>query len=124
MVLDFTLHFRVTFSECTQMFEGSDNTMAPREVDTVALGPNGNLKGGIRCFSLLPGRVLSRQWRDAKVIKIPENAIRRINFIVKKQKSIKVLKFSDSQNRIDQRVSTGVEHDDNVQDDSDSYHRL
>ena len=96
VVFDHALHFRVTFGECTQMFEGSDNTMTRRTVDVVALGTNSNLQGSTGCFSFLSGRVLSRQWKDVKVMKTPENEIRRINFIAKKQSSTKRLKFGDS----------------------------
>ena len=58
--------------------------MTPRHADAVALVPNGNPQGSIRCFSLLSGRVLSGKWKDAKVMKMRENAILRINFMVKK----------------------------------------
>ena len=59
-VLDYNLHFRVIFGEFLQTHEGTKNDMTPRAVDTIALGPNGNLQGGIRCFSLETGRVLCR----------------------------------------------------------------
>ena len=55
--------------------------MVPRTVDAIALGPNVNLEAEIRCFSFLIGRVISRQWQDVKVMKMPENVIIRINFI-------------------------------------------
>ena len=59
--LDYNLHFRVIFGEFVQTYEGTSNDMAPRCVDAIALGPNGNLQGGIRCFSLATGKVLQRQ---------------------------------------------------------------
>ena len=54
-------------------------------------------------------------------MKIPENAILRIKFMAKKQRSIQGLKFGDRQNTIDQLMTIGVEcspnnSDDNVQD--------
>ena len=54
-------------------------------------------------------------------MKIPENAILRIKFMAKKQRSIQGLKFGDRQNTIDQLMNIGVEcspnnSDDNVQD--------
>ena len=52
--------------------------------------------------------------------KIPENTIKRINFIANAQKSIKSLKFGDRQNSIDQLISTGVEHNENIQNASDA----
>ena len=35
-----------------------------RTIDAVALGPNGNLQGSIRCFSLDTGKILQRAWND------------------------------------------------------------
>ena len=93
------------FGEHTQTFEGSDNVMTPRTADTVPLSPNVNIQGGIRCFSLMSGIVLSRQWKNVKVMKVPENEILRINFMAKKQRSIKVLKFGDRQKIIDHLIS-------------------
>ena len=61
IVLECNLHFRVMFGEHAQTFEGRDNAMTPRAADAVVLGPNVNIQGGIRCFSLLSGRILSRQ---------------------------------------------------------------
>ena len=91
--------------------------MAPRAIDAEALGPSGNIQGGIRCFSFLSGYILSRQWKDVKVMKMLENEIRRINFMSKKQKSIKGLKFGDMQNVIDHLIRTGVKHTPNNNDD-------
>jgi len=51
-IIDYYKHFHVVFGEIVQTFEGSDNTMNKRTVDAIALGLNGNLQGGIRCFSL------------------------------------------------------------------------
>ena len=52
--------------------------------------------------------VLDRQWKDVEAYKMPQSAINRINFIAKKQKSVKGLKFGDHQNMIDAAISTGV----------------
>ena len=79
IVLDYDLQLRVMFGEHAQTFEGSDNEMTPHTVDALALVPNGNLQDGIKCFSFLSGQVLSMQWKDAKVTKMPENTILKIN---------------------------------------------
>ena len=52
MVLDFNSHFRIIFGEFVQTCEGSANTMKKRMIDAITLGPNGNLQGGKRCYSL------------------------------------------------------------------------
>ena len=54
-------------------------------------------------------------------MKMPENEILKINFMTKKQRSVKGLKLGDRQNTIDHLVRTGVECspktiDDDVQD--------
>jgi len=107
-VIDYYKHFHVVFGEFVQTFEGSDNTMNKRTIDAIALGPNGNLQGGIRCFSLSTGKILSRQACDVHILKWPDSAIHRINFINRKQKSVKGLKFGNRQNAIDAAV-TGAE---------------
>ena len=82
--------------------------MVPRTIDAVGLGPTGNLQGSISYFSLVTGQVLNLLWIDTTVLKMLTNAINRINFMVKKQKSVKGLKFCDRQNIIDQLISAGV----------------
>ena len=86
-ILDYNINFRVMFSEFVHVCEGNRDEMTPRSVDDLALEPNGNLQGGIRCFSLDTGRILKR--RDASVHKISVSAISRKNFMRKKQKAIK-----------------------------------
>ena len=82
--------------------------MTARTVDAIALGPNGNLQGGIRCFSLASRKILQRQWHDVEVFKMPISAISRINYMCKRQKAVKGLKFGDRQNLINNSISTGV----------------
>ena len=60
IMLDYNLHFRVIFSEFVQTYEGTRDDMIARTVDPLALGPNRNLQGGIRCFSLVTGYVLQQ----------------------------------------------------------------
>jgi len=107
-VLDFNLHFKVIFGEFVQTCEGTDNTMKARTVDALALGPNGNLQGGIRCYSLDSGKILQRGWKDVQVYKMPQSAISRIKYICGREKSVKGLHFGDRQNKLDESISTGV----------------
>ena len=82
------------YGEFLQNFEDSINTRTLRAAGAVAIGPSGNLQGGVRCFSLVLEKVLNHQWKDATVLKMTIGAI-RINFLAKKQKLIKGLKFGD-----------------------------
>ena len=77
--MDLDVHFRVLRGEFLQTHEGKDETMTQSTIDTVALGLNGNMQGGMCCFSLETGRVLQRAWRDVTVHKILVGAIIRIN---------------------------------------------
>lgn len=61
LVLDYNLHFRVIFREFIQKYEGTTNTMSKYAIDAIALVPNRNLQGSIRCFSLVTRRILNRQ---------------------------------------------------------------
>ena len=75
--LDYNLHFKVIFGEFLQTHEGTKNDMSPRTVDVIASGPNGNLQGEIRCFSLATCKVLQRQSKDVEIYKMPISAISR-----------------------------------------------
>ena len=59
--LDYNIHFRVTCGEFVQTYEGARNDMTPRSADAIDLGPNGNLQGVSRYFSLTTGHVLQFQ---------------------------------------------------------------
>jgi len=109
LVVDYNLHFKVIFREFLQTYEGTKNDMIPRTIDAIALGPNGNLQGGIRCFSLATGKVLQHQWKDMEVIKMPISTISQINYMCKRQKVVKGLQFGDRQNLIDDAIRTGVD---------------
>ena len=107
--VDYNLHFKVTHGKFVQTYEGTRNGMTPRTADAIALGPNGNVEGGIQCFSLTTGRMLQRQWKDVEVYKMPISAISRINCMCKRQKAAKGLKFGDRQNLINDAIRAGVE---------------
>ena len=70
VVIDYRLHFRVLYGEYLQTYKGTDNAMSQRIVDAIAMGPNSNLQGGIRYFSLDTGRILQQAWRDIMIYKM------------------------------------------------------
>ena len=107
--LDFNKHFHVIFGEYVHTFEGTTNTMKDRTVGAIALGPSGNLQGGIRCYSLLTGKVLHRTYKDITQMKMPIDAIRRLQYRARKQKSVHGLEFADRHGNVDTDNSiTGV----------------
>ena len=110
IALDFNLHFPLIYGEYVHTYEGTDNSMNKRTVGSVALKPSGNLQGGVRCYSLLTGRILHRTMPDITPLKMPQNAIRRINYIAKKQKAEQGLIFANRNGIIDHDATiTGVE---------------
>ena len=108
LTLDYCLLFRVIYGEHVQTYEGTRNDMTARTVDALALGPNINVQGGIRCYSIGTGRVLQRQWRDVEVTKMPKSIIIRVNCIYKREKLLKGSRFRNKCNIIKGDISTGV----------------
>ena len=116
MTLDCHLHFRVTREEFLQTYEGIRNDVSTRRVDTLSLGPNRNMQGGIRCCSLGTESVLQQKWRDVEVMTVPLSAISRVNCTCKKEKVLKGLQFSCRNNDITcDSISTGA-HDPDVEE--------
>ena len=52
-VLDYNLHFRVTFGKFAQTWEGMTNAMQTHAIDAIALGLNGDMQMGVHCFNLV-----------------------------------------------------------------------
>ena len=106
IALDYNLHFQVIFGEYVHMYNSTDNTMKSRTTGAIALGPSGNLQGGVSFYSLTTGKILHRTKEYYDSMKMPVDAIRRIKYICKQQKSVPGLTFSDCNNIDD--VITGV----------------
>ena len=58
-VLKYDVHFQVIFGEYSQPYKVTDNTMQERTVSTIAIGPSGNIQGGVLLFSLDTGHVVN-----------------------------------------------------------------
>jgi hypothetical protein len=115
VVLDYNLHFQVIFGEYLHTYEVTTNTMKSRTVGSIALGPTGNLQGGIRCYSLVTGRILQRDKNSFTQLKMPEDAIKRMSTLTRK--SVSGLHFGDRNN-----VTTDLDSDatiTGVNDDND-----
>ena len=95
LVVDFNKHFHVIFGEYMHTYEGTDKTMKMRTVAALALGPSGNLQGGVRCYSLRTGKVLHRFMKDITLMKMPHDVLGRLKYITRKEKSVKGLIFGE-----------------------------
>ena len=95
LALDFNKHFHLIYGEYIHTYEGTTNDMKTRTIGAIALGPSGNLQGGVRCYSLLTGKVLLRTIADVTRLKMPQEAIQRIKYRAKKQKALMGLEFAD-----------------------------
>ena len=56
--LDYKLHFPVFFGDYAHVYDGTDNTMKSQTTGAIALGPSGNVQGGVRFFSLTTAKIL------------------------------------------------------------------
>ena len=112
-VLDFNKHFHVIFGEYVHTYEGTTNNMKLRTVGALTLGPSRNLQGGIRCFSLETGKIFHRFLNDVTILKMPDDVLRRLTYIVRKEKSVQGLVFGDRNDNNQERfeISTGVGDD-------------
>ena len=122
LVVDFNKHFHVIFYEYMHTYEGTTNTMKDRTVGALALGPSGNLQGGIRCFSFCTGKVLHRFMKDVTLLKMPHDVLGRLKYITSKEKSVKGLIFGDRNNDdIADDDITGVSEEKEENDDKHHY---
>jgi hypothetical protein len=71
VTLDYNKHFQVIFGEYAQVFKGTDNTMKERTVGAKAVGPTGNLQGGVSFLSIHTGRILDQGKKDYQLLKMP-----------------------------------------------------
>ena len=121
IALDYNKHFHVIFGEYLRTYEGTTNTMAERTTPGLALGPSGNLQGGIRVYSLTTGKILHRLIGDVTIMKMPAEAIRRLRYRTRREQSLPGLVFGDRMNNevIDSHI-TGVEVNQNNNNNNES----
>jgi hypothetical protein len=84
VTLDYNKHFQVIFGENAQVFEGTDNTMKERTVGVIAVGPTGNLQGGVSFFSIHTGCILDRGKKDYQLLNIPQDVVQRVEEMARK----------------------------------------
>jgi hypothetical protein len=124
VVLDYNLHFQVIYGEYAHTYETTTNDMKRRTVGAIALGPTGNLQGGVRFYSLITGRILQRDRNSYTPMKMPEDAIKRVQALTKK--AVKGLRFGDRNDiNIDHNDIidvTGVNDEEEKDDDIEQEH--
>ena len=109
VLLDYNLHFSVIFGEYAQVYEGTYNNMRLRTVGAIALGPSGNLQGGVRFYSLLTGKILHRDKESFDILKMPHDSIKRLEYM--SRSSPLGLIFGDRNNVT---INDDIEADDNT----------
>jgi hypothetical protein len=117
VTLDYNKHFQVIFGEYAQVFEGTDNTMKERTVGAIALGPTGNLQGGVSFFSIHTGRVLDRGKKDYQLLKMPQDVIHRVKQMARQSEL--GLTFGDRYNNTITDIDAAVEDDAFTNDTND-----
>ena len=96
--------------------------MKLQTIGVLALGPSGNIQGGIRCYSLLTGKILHCLFHDVTFLNIPEGVKRQLRHIVRNKKAVKGLIFGDCHNNLDPpSVITGVTTNDKNDNDTDNH---
>ena len=85
-VLDYNLYSQSISREYAYTYKSTTNTTKSQTVGTIALGLTGNLQDSnlqdkVHFFSLVTGHTLKRAKRDYRLLKIPENNIRRMHTI-------------------------------------------
>ena len=116
--LDFNVDFPVVYGTFAHVYDGTDNTMKSRTTGAVALGPSGNVQGGVRFFSLTTSKILIRNKHDYNLLKYPDDAIKRVHYIARKQRGVRGLVFgnranvNDNDNDFNPTQRTGVDGDD------------
>ena len=110
--LDYNKHVRSEFGAYTQTHEQHDNSMMPRTVGAICLGPTGNAQGTHFFMSLQTGRLLRRpHWTE---LPMPHDVITRVSSIGRNQGMPRSLTFGD---RYGHEL---FDREDEVDDDHDS----
>ena len=75
--LSYNRHAQIEFGKYAQTHEQHDNTLAPRTMGAICLGPTGNTQGSHWFMSLTTGNKVSRnQWTE---LPMPDDAVQRVN---------------------------------------------
>ena len=73
--------------------------MAEQTIGSIAMGPSGNLQGGVRFFSLDTGKLINQPKSDYTLLPMPADVIKRINRRMAKNSWADLI-FTDSHNNL------------------------
>ena len=93
--VDCAKHALLEFGAYVQTHESHDNTMQPRTVSAVCLGPSGNSQGGHHFLSLVTGRRITRTKNQWTSLPMPDEVIERVSEMGRKQGMPRSLTFAD-----------------------------
>jgi hypothetical protein len=113
-MVDFNWHCKYKFGEYVQTHEQHDNSMAPCTIGALAMRPTGNAQGNYYFFSLSTGRIINRM--HATKLPMPDDVIKRLHGIARRQKANPGLVFLDRN-----QVPDVADDDADVDDDDSEY---
>ena len=115
--LNFQRHARLELGAYVQTHEEHDNSMGPRTLGAICLGPTGNQQGGHWFLSLTSGaRIIRHRWTS---LPAPREVIRRVNSMGKHQGMPSTLTFA---NRVGTEIRDAVRDlYDNASDDGSEF---
>jgi hypothetical protein len=87
-------------------------------VGAIALGPTGNLQGGVSFFSIHTGRILDRGKKDYQLLKMPQDIIRHVEQMARK--SDLGLSFGDRYNNNITDITDTEENDAFINNDEEN----
>jgi len=114
--IDYNKHVRIPFGAYAHTHEIHDNTMRPRTIGAICLGPTGNEQGTHYFYSLVTGRVISRP--NFTELPMPVDVIQRISNIGRTQTMPPTLTFG---NRYGHELHDQADDIDDLHDDAYSY---
>ena len=114
--IDYNKHIRIPFGAYAHTHEIHDNTMRPRTIGAICLGPSGNEQGTHYFYSLVTGRVISRP--NFTEIPMPADVVQRISDIGRTQAMPPTLTFG---NRFGHELHDAADDVDDLHDDAYSY---
>ena len=114
LTVNYSVHCRFVFGEYVQTHEEHDNSMAPRTIGAIALGPAGNVQGGYEFMSLSTGRVIRRN--TATKIPATDEVFAAVDRIARRQRMNVGITLTDMYGN-----QTTHDYEDNDSDDDSDY---
>jgi hypothetical protein len=105
------LHCRIEFGAYAQVHEENTptNSMTPRTIGAICLGPTGNAQGGYRFMSLLTGKLLYR--RSFSVVPVTDLVIDHVNALGMRDEVREDLRIETTPNSLTDKTTKSFEDD-------------